>query len=137
MDVANIVAIAIVVVYLAIKISRYVYFARAIRLKRYLDRLPGPIVYCHTGHLIGYMNAEAEAKYAKQGGAELVGKSIFDCHDESSNEIIRQVFSAFENGADERFLCVSETTGENVYMTAVRDNSGTLVGYYERYAAAV
>jgi hypothetical protein len=133
MDSSMIIPYIVIGVIFAPQILLIVIAVKTRRLKRALGSLPGPVVYCHTGHLIGYMNAEAEAKYAKHGGAKLVGISIFACHNETSNEKIRKIFSEFKNGADERFLCVSDKTGLNVYMTAVRNSNGKLVGYYERY----
>jgi DUF438 domain-containing protein len=106
-----------------------------INYEEILGNLPGPVVFCDTQHVIRYLNEAGIEKYAKRGGAKLVGTSIFDCHNETSNEMIRKVFADFENGVDERFLCVSEKTGLNVYMTAVKDSNGKLSGYYERYTA--
>ncbi len=98
-----------------------------------LDELDGPVVFCDCGHVIRYLNPAGAAKYAKRGGYNLVGVSIFDCHNAESNRVIREAFQAFEAGEDERFLCVSESSGLDVFMTAVRDANGTLLGYYERY----
>jgi len=95
--------------------------------------ITGPVVFCDTGHIIRYLNVEAIDKYAKRGGTELIGCSIFDCHNQASNKIISKIFHEFQNGLDEQYLCVSEKTGKKVFMCAVRGEKGTLLGYFERY----
>ena len=42
-----------------------------------------------------------------------------------------EVLEALEAGDDERLI--SENEKRRIYMCAVRDESGGLVGYYERY----
>lgn len=97
-----------------------------------LESIPEPIVFVDTSHKIQYMNKAAFLKYAKRGGSELIGKSIFDCHNENSNKIILQIYKSFLKGEEERFLTQNKE-GKNVFMRAVRDKEGNVVGYYERY----
>ena len=40
-----------------------------------------------------YMNQAAAARYAKSGGLGLVGRSIFECHNRKSKEMIERVVS--------------------------------------------
>ncbi|MFZ7120035.1 MAG: PAS domain-containing protein [Eubacteriaceae bacterium] len=100
-----------------------------------LESIPDPIVFVDTNHKIKYMNKAAFLKYAKRGGSELVGKSIFDCHNEKSNKIILEIYDSFIKGEDERFLTQNKE-GKNVFMRVVRDKEGNVVGYYERYEKA-
>jgi DUF438 domain-containing protein len=94
-----------------------------------LDNLKDPFLFVDTDHTICYMNKVA-IKHYKDGDA-LLGRSIFDCHNAQSNQIIRDVFEALQAGETERLI--SENQQRQIYMRAVRDLEGTLLGYYERY----
>ncbi|MCE5323194.1 PAS domain-containing protein [bacterium] len=98
-----------------------------------LDSMKDPVVYVDCDHIVRYMNKPAVANYAKWGN--IIGKSIFDCHNACSQEVIREVYSAFEQGEDERMI--SDNEKHRVYMRAVRDDNGKLIGYYERYEPPV
>ena len=38
------------------------------------------VVICNLQHEIIYMNPAAVSRYAKRGGADLVGRSLLNCH---------------------------------------------------------
>lgn len=99
--------------------------------KEILNALVIPIVFADLNHVIVFMNAAAIEKYKKRGGKELIGKSIFDCHKESSNVVIREVFGKMQAGLDEQNTLDSDK--KKIFMCAVRDERGALIGYYERY----
>jgi DUF438 domain-containing protein len=99
--------------------------------KEILDTLVVPIVFADLNHVIVYMNGAAGEKYKKRGGMDLVGKSIFDCHKESSNVIIREVFAKMQAGLEEQKMLNRDEI--KIFMCAVRDEMGELIGYYERY----
>lgn len=94
-----------------------------------LDSWNKPIVFVDTTHHIRYMNKPAKRHYSKWG--DVVGKSIFDCHNENSKEIIEKAYRGLVDGAKEVMIVNSKK--HRVYMRSVRDESGTIVGYYERY----
>ncbi|MCE5315583.1 MAG: PAS domain-containing protein [Armatimonadota bacterium] len=94
-----------------------------------IDSLKDPLVYVDNDHVIRYANKAAAANYAKWG--DILNRSIFNCHNERSREIIRETYSALEQGEDERLITDNEK--HKVYMRAVRDKNGQLIGYYERY----
>ena len=100
-----------------------------VRLDYLLDSLKDAFVFCDLDHVIRYMNRAAFARYAGRPAA--VGHSIFDCHNEESNAMIVEIVGRFIAGEDEVFL--SDRKGERIFMRAVRDDAGSLVGYYERY----
>ena len=93
------------------------------------------VVICNLNHEIIYMNPAAIAKYGKSGGADLVGTSIFDCHNERSNEYIRKVVSWFLKSKDNNVIYTNHNEKENrdVYMVALRDDNKELIGYYEKH----
>ena len=94
-----------------------------------LDGLVDPVLVADTEHLVVYMNSAAVAHYA--GGETLIGTSLLDCHNENSREVMVEVLAALQAGEEERLILDSEE--KRIYMRAVRDASGELVGYYERY----
>ena len=50
------------------------------------DEFPGAVIVCDAKGIILYLNQKACKTYAKDGGAELVGKSVLDCHPESARK---------------------------------------------------
>jgi DUF438 domain-containing protein len=96
-----------------------------------LDSMKDAVIFVDTEHIIRYMNAVAMRQFQ---GAALLGRSVFACHVPAANEKILQVLSRLQAGAEE------ELTADNgklrIFMRAVRDTQGTVIGYYERYEHA-
>lgn len=93
------------------------------------------VVICNLEHKIIYMNPAAIERYSKSGGAELVGKSLLNCHNAKSCEMINKVIGWFKQSSDNNIIYTFYNTKENkdVYMVALRDDDGTLIGYYEKH----
>ena len=91
------------------------------------------MVICNLRHEMIYLNPAARNNYAKHG--ELVGKSIFDCHNPESNEKIRAVVEWFAKSPENNFVFTfhNDKTNKDVYMVALRDENGALIGYYEKH----
>ncbi len=51
---------------------------------------PAAVTVCDTDGIIIAMNEKSIEQFAKRGGAELIGTSLFACHPESANDIIRK-----------------------------------------------
>lgn len=95
-----------------------------------LDSLKGPLMFVDTDHVIRYMNKAAIAHYTD--GERLLGQSVLDCHNAQSRQMMHEIFAAMrEDGLEERLITDGET--QRIYMRAVRDEAGVLLGYYERY----
>ncbi|MCI9319705.1 MAG: PAS domain-containing protein [Lachnospiraceae bacterium] len=94
-----------------------------------------PVVICNLAHEIIYMNPAACNRYAKWGGVELVGKSLLDCHNAASREMIQKVLDWFEESRSHNRIYTFRNEQENkdVYMVALRDDDGRLIGYYEKH----
>lgn len=103
--------------------------------KSIVDSDTAPIVVCNINHEIIYMNPTAIHRYAKRGGAELIGSSILDCHNADSNNKIKAVVSWFSESTENNRIFTFHNPKENkdVYMIALRDDSGNLIGYYEKH----
>ena len=100
-------------------------------LKSVLDQDLAPVVVCDINHLIVYMNQSAIKRYHK----DLTGKSIKDCHPPKANEKIDKVVAWFRESKDNNIIYTFRNDEENkdVYMVALRDSDGTLIGYYEKH----
>jgi len=99
-----------------------------------LDSYPYPVVFVDCDHIIKYMNKRAEYHYYQERGyRDLIGKSIFDCHQNpKSEEMIKAVVAKLRNHANEIFLKVSDSN-QRIYIVPVRDENGDLIGYFERF----
>ena len=93
------------------------------------------IVICNLEHEILYMNPAAIARYQNRGGAGLIGKNLLDCHNRHSCEQIHKVISWFQESTRHNIIYTFHNEKENkdVYMVALRDENGVLIGYYEKH----
>lgn len=94
-----------------------------------------PVVICNLQHEIIYMNPTAIERYSKRGGANLVGKSLLDCHNSESNKKIKDVVEWFKKDKSHNrvYTFRNEKENKDVYMIALRDDEGNLIGYYEKH----
>lgn len=103
--------------------------------KSVVDQDRCPVVLCDLDHTIIYMNPAAVKRYDKRGGIALVGQSLLNCHNPKSNEMIERVVAWFQADQTHNLIYTFRNDKENkdVYMAALRDESGTLIGYYEKH----
>jgi PAS domain-containing protein len=106
-----------------------------IYFKAIIDTDRAAVVVCDLNHNIIYMNPAADKYYAKHGGAKLIGHSIFDCHNAASKEAIEKVTDWFQADASHNLMYTfhNERQNKDVYIVALRDDAGTLIGYYEKH----
>ncbi|MDD6824789.1 MAG: PAS domain-containing protein [Oscillospiraceae bacterium] len=104
-------------------------------LKSVIDQDRSPVVICNPEHVIVYMNPAAKINYAKRGGESLIGKSLLDCHNPMSNEMIKKVVSWFEEDVNNNIMFTfhNEKQNKDVYMIALRNENQELIGYYEKH----
>lgn len=102
--------------------------------KSIIDQDWRAVVVCGVDHTILYLNPAAAAQYKKWGGAALVGQSLLACHNAASCAQIQRVVDWF--AADEShnrvFTHHNPRQNKDVYMVALRDETGALIGYYEQ-----
>lgn len=103
--------------------------------KSIVDMDRNAVVICDMEHKIVYMNPAAEKRYSKRGGGALVGKSLLDCHGEKSREAIKTVTDWFGKSRENNIIYTfyNEKENKDVYMVALRDDKGELIGYYEKH----
>lgn len=103
--------------------------------KSVLEADRAAVVICSLDHRIIYMNPSAISRYGKWGGGNLLGKSLLDCHNEESREKIHKVVAWFKASKENNLVYTSFNEKENkdVYMVALRDETGELIAYYEKH----
>jgi nitrogen-specific signal transduction histidine kinase len=94
-----------------------------------LDSFKNPVLFADTGHIVRYANKAAERFYPD--GDQLLGRSLFDCHNQQSQQQMRDILQQMEQGLDE--VLITDNEKRRIYMRAVRDQAGLLLGYYERF----
>lgn len=100
-------------------------------IKSVLDQDKAPVVICDLAHTVVYMNPASIARYR----VDLTGKSIKACHPAAANEKIDRVVAWFSESVEHNVVYTSRNDKENkdVYMVALRDEDGSLIGYYEKH----
>lgn len=103
--------------------------------KSVLEQDRSAMVLCDLEHTIIYMNPAAGERYAKSGGMALLGKSLLDCHPPQANEMIYRVVEWFKADRMHNLIYTFRNEKENkdVYMVALRNDNGELIGYYEKH----
>jgi len=102
--------------------------------KSVLEMDRAAVVLCDLEHTIVYMNPAAVKNYAKYGG-NLVGRCLLDCHNPQSGDTIKKVVAWFAESPDHNMIYTfhNEKQNKDVYMVALRDEAGRLIGYYEKH----
>lgn len=99
--------------------------------KSMADQDTAPVVICDLEHKIRYMNPAAISRYHK----DLTGSSLINCHNARSGQLIHRVIAWFSaDPAHNRVhTFYNEKENKDVYMIALRDDRGVLIGYYEKH----
>lgn len=103
--------------------------------KSVLEQDRAAIVICDVNHIIQFMNKAAIERYERFGGKELLGKSLLDCHNVHSQEMIKKILNWFLEDEKNNMIYTSRNEKENkdVYMVALRNDAQKLIGYYEKH----
>ena len=103
--------------------------------KSIIDQDREAVVVCDLDHTILYMNPAAVVDYGKYGGAALLGKSLLACHNPHWGEPTPRVVGCLGGEASHNIVYTYHNAkhDRDVYMVALRDASGTLIGYYEKH----
>lgn len=103
--------------------------------KSVLDQDRAAVVICDLNHTIVYMNKAAIKNYEKRGGDKLLGQSLLNCHNPQSNDMIKKIVDWFLEDVSNNMIYTFRNEKENkdVYMVALRDEEGKLIGYYEKH----
>ena len=93
------------------------------------------VVICDLNNTIIYMNPAAAKAEERFGGFDLIGKSLMDCHSPKSREAIVRVVEWFLADKEHNLVHTfhNDKVNKDVYMVALRDDDGELIGYYEKH----
>lgn len=103
--------------------------------KSIIDNDKNAVVICDQNHRIIYMNPAAVRRYEKRGGAALIGENLLSCHNARSINLIEKTLMWFRENRENNIVYTfyNEKENKDVYMVALRDESGNLIGYYEKH----
>ena len=100
-------------------------------VKGILNSYPYFIVFVDNEYMIRFMNKTAQDHYHKKG-KNLIGKSIFDCHNERSVERIKNTYEEIKRTGKEVFIFVN-SKNQRVYMQGVKNEKDEWIGFIERF----
>jgi len=60
----------------------------------WIKEFPGAITICNADGIILEMNDKAVETFKKDGGADLIGKNLLDCHPEPARSKLRDLMSS-------------------------------------------
>ena len=94
----------------------------------WIEHYPLAVDICDLDGVIIAMNRLAAENFKPWGGTALLGKSVFDCHPEAANVIIRRMLN--EESAN-TYCTVSKGGRKLVHQCPWYDSSGTFAGLVE------
>jgi transcriptional regulator with PAS, ATPase and Fis domain len=80
----------------------------------YYDELLNPITVCDSEGTIIYMNNASRKMLENYNSQNLIGKSLYDCHNPHSNEIIRRLL---ETGESNTYFTIKKGVKKLVHQT--------------------
>ena len=99
--------------------------------KSILEQDTAPVVVCDLQSTVVYMNPAAIRRYH----TDLTEKNVKSCHPAAANEKIDRVLTWFKKSKGNNIVYTFRNDKENkdVYMVALRNAAGELIGYYEKH----
>ncbi len=94
-----------------------------------LNSIKDPILFADTNHIVQYMN-KAGIEYYEEG-EDLLKSNLLKCHNEESQKMMVEILAEMQTGLEEKIITDNEKY--RIFMRAVRDEKGNLLGYFERY----
>ncbi len=94
-----------------------------------LNSIKDPILFADTNHIVQYMNKAGIKHYDE--GEELLQSDLLKCHNEESQKMMIEILAEMHTGLEEKMITDNEKY--RIFMRAVRDEKGNLLGYFERY----
>jgi len=93
----------------------------------WMEDYPAAVTVCDDKGIIIAMNRRSIAQFRKRGGAELIGSSLFDCHPESANIIIREQLKTQQPNV----YITESTSGRRLVQQVPWYNNGVFAGLVE------
>jgi len=60
----------------------------------WIEKLDGNVIVSDAAGIVIYMNEKAIASYEKDGGRDIIGKDLMECHSESSRKKIMEIMTS-------------------------------------------
>lgn len=100
-------------------------------IKAVLEQDSAPVVICDMDSIVRYMNPAAVEHYHR----DLTGSDVRGCHPPHANALIEQVLDWFRQGKENNkvYTYRNDREDKDVYMIALRNVQGELIGYYEKH----
>ncbi|RPI06141.1 MAG: PAS domain-containing protein [Ignavibacteriae bacterium] len=93
----------------------------------WIKSFPGAIIVCDTQGIILDMNDQAVESFKEDGGRELVGKNLFDCHPEPARSHLAEMLKLQKQNI---YSIEKHGIKKLIYQTPWYDN-GTYSGFVE------
>ncbi|MBR4626574.1 MAG: PAS domain-containing protein [Ruminococcus sp.] len=97
-----------------------------------LENAERPLVLCDTDFRVIFLNRIASELYEKKHGKKLLGNSVRTLMSEDGLSRLDAAIEWFKESPDNQkvFVCHSESNNSDVYIKAVRDDNGKVIGFY-------
>lgn len=103
--------------------------------KSLVDQDRAAVVICDPGTHHHLYEPRRHCQLCKAWRCALLGKSVLTCHNPQSRQTIQRVIDWFAADKNHNLVYTYHNVKQNkdVYMVALRDTDGTLIGYYEKH----
>ena len=103
-------------------------------LESFVDNDLASIVMCDLNFTVVYMNKAAKEEYKSYGGESLVGASLLSVHNPECMFKITEVVHWFSMDKGNNIIRTfyNEKKNSDLFMQAIRDKDGELIGFTER-----
>ncbi len=85
----------------------------------YFSEIPAAVTVCDKSGLILYMNQRSIETFKKDGGADLIGKNLLDCHPGQSHE---KVLALLNSHTPNSYTIEKEGVHKMIYQTPWFEN---------------
>lgn len=92
-----------------------------------LELIPGKVTVCDPSGVILRMNKKAIEGFAEDGGKELIGKNLLDCHPEAAQRKIRTLLETQETNV----YTVEKKGRKKLVYQAPWHSDGAFAGFVE------
>lgn len=89
--------------------------------------LPFAVTACDINGKIIYMNEKSSTTFQKYGGESLIGKSLFDCHNPKSSEMIKELLITGETNS----YTISKNGVKKLIYQSPWYKAGQIAGFVE------
>ena len=86
------------------------------------------ITVCDENANIIEMNEKAQRTFSAQGGSALIGKSLYDCHKQTSNEKIKELL---QSGKENAYTIEKNGVKKLIYQGPWKKEDGSIGGLVE------